>query len=82
MISVAPLTQPRVCRYLGAPTVSTFNGKLHVDLLFLRDPTAPRGMEVLSTCSLLIPVRSKNPQTACDAFRSSRIGVSGRRMEE
>ena len=30
---------------------------------------------------LLIPVRSKNPQKVRDAFRASRIGVSGRPHE-
>ena len=44
----------------GTPTVSKFNGKLHVDLLFLGDSVALRTTDILSKCSLVVPARPKN----------------------
>ena len=44
----------------GASTVSTLDGKLQVDILFLNDLIASRAMDVSPGYSLLIPARPKS----------------------
>ena len=61
----------------GTSTVAMFNEKLRVDLLSLHDILAFHVMGVFSEYSLLIPVRTKNPQEVWGAFCNSRIGVFG-----
>ena len=51
----------------GTPTVSMFNEKLQVDLLFLGDIIASRVTDVFSDYFLLLPVRSENPHKVWDA---------------
>ena len=53
------------------------NEELQADLLFLDDVIALHATGVSSNFSLLIPVRSENPQVARNAIRNSRIGVFG-----
>ena len=61
----------------GTSTVAMFNEKSQVDLLFLDDIIALRILDVFSKYSLLIPVRTKNPQEVWDASRRPRIWVFG-----
>ena len=69
-----------------ASAVTMFNGKLHVDPLFLADAIALRAMGVPPKSHLSIPVHSKSPQEVWAVSRSSRIAVFGRperiRMDE
>ena len=46
----------------GASSVSCFNERAQVDLLFLDDIIAVHAMDVFSKYPLLRPVKSKNPQ--------------------
>ena len=46
----------------GTSTVAMFNEKLQVELLFFDDVMALHVMDVYSKSSLLIPVRTRNPQ--------------------
>ena len=52
----------------GTTTVSAFNEKVQVDLLFLDDLIVVRAMDVFSKYSLLRPAHSKKPQEPCDVF--------------
>ena len=52
-----------------------FNEKLKADLLFLDNIPALHVLGVFSEYSLLVPVRTKNPQEVRDTFRNSSIGV-------
>ena len=57
--------------------MSAFNEKLQIDLLFLDDLVALHVMDMFSKYSLLIPVRSKNPQEVWGAFCNSWLSVFG-----
>ena len=61
----------------GTSTVSMFNERLQMDLLFLEDIVALHFMDVSSKYSIPTRVRPKNPRTVWDAFLSSRVGVFG-----
>ena len=61
----------------GTSTVSMFNERLQMDLLFLDDIIAWHIMDVFSKYSFLTRVRPKNPQGVWDAFISSWVGVFG-----
>ena len=58
----------------GTSSVSMFNERLQMDLLFVGDIIAPRIMDVFSKYSILTRVRSKNPQEVWGAFLSSLAG--------
>ena len=73
-----------VCRVLGvapaipasgASSVASINGKVQDDLLFLDDFIVLRALDLLPSYSFLVPVRSRNPDEAWDAFCTSRIAV-------
>ena len=61
----------------GTSSVSAFNEKLQVDLLFLDDIIVLHVLDLFSRYSLLAPVRSKNPEEVWDAFCNSWIAVFG-----
>ena len=61
----------------GTSTVSMFNERLQMDLLFLDDIIALHIMDVFSKYSILTRVRPKNPQEVWDAFLASWVGVFG-----
>ena len=65
----------RLCA--GTSTVSVFNEKMQVDLLFTGDIIALHVVGVSPKYLSLTPARSKNPQEVWDAFSSLRIGVIG-----
>ena len=58
-------------------TVSLFNGKLHVGLLFLDDVIAPDAMGAYLKYSVLLQTRSENSGDVLDALRGGRTGVFG-----
>ena len=59
----------------GTPTVSMFNERLQIDLLFLDDIVALHRMDVFSKNSSLYPVRFENPQEAWGAFQGLRFEI-------
>ena len=61
----------------GTSSVSMFNERLQMDLLFLDDIIALRIMDVFSKYSILTRARPENPQEVWDAFLSSLVGVFG-----
>ena len=61
----------------GTSTVSMFNERLQMDLLFLDGIIASHIMDAFSKYSILTRARSKNPQEVWDAFISSWVGVFG-----
>ena len=61
----------------GTSTVSMFNERLQMDLLFLDDIVALHIKDVFPKYSILTRVRPKNPQEVWDAFVSSWVGVFG-----
>ena len=61
----------------GTSTVAMFNEELQVDLLLLGGSMALHVMDVFSIFSLLLPVRTKNPQEVWAAFCGPWVGVSG-----
>ena len=61
----------------GNSSVSTFNEKLQVDLLFSDDLIVLHIMDVYSKYSILTPVRPKNPLEVWDAFVTCWIGIFG-----
>ena len=80
------LEQCEVCRAFDtAPhasvaetsTVAMFNGTLQVALLLLDDVSVPHVLDGFPKYSLLIPVRTENPQEVWKAFCGSSIGVFG-----
>ena len=60
----------------GTPTVSTFNEKVQVDLLFLGDLIASQVL-VDSKYLLILPVQPGNPQGLWDVFCDGRSGICG-----
>ena len=46
----------------GTSTVSAFNEKLQIDLLFLDEHIVLHVLDIFSRYSLMVPVRSKNPE--------------------
>ena len=63
--------------FAGTSSVSMFNERLRMDLLFLDDITALRIMDVFPKYSIITRVRSRNPQEVWDTFLSSWVGVFG-----
>ena len=61
----------------GTSSVSMFNERLQMDLLFLDAVVALRITDVFSKYSILTRVRSENPQGVWDAFLSSWVGIFG-----
>ena len=61
----------------GTSSVSCFNERVQVDLLFLDDIIAAHAMDVFSKYSLLHRVKSKNPQEVWDVFCASWLGTFG-----
>ena len=61
----------------GTSSVSCFNERVQVDLLFLDDIIAARAMDVFSKYSLLHRVKSKNPQEVRDVFCAGWLGTFG-----
>ena len=59
----------------GASSVAACKEKVQVDLLFLDDIIVLHAVYLFSRHSILVPVRSKNPDKVWDAFRTSRIAV-------
>ena len=62
----------------GTSSVSAFNEKLQVDLLFLDDLIVLHVLDLFSRYSLLVPARSENPEEVWDAFCNSWIAVFGK----
>ena len=58
----------------GTSTVSAFNEKIQVDLLFLDDLIAVHGVDVFSRYPPLRLVQSKNPKEAWDVFCAGWLG--------
>ena len=61
----------------GASSASPFNEKVQVFLLFLGDVIVLRVLGLFSRHSLLVPVRSMNPEEVWGTFCASRIAVFG-----
>ena len=60
-----------------ASTVAMFSENLQVDLRVLDDIIAMQAMDVFAEYSLLVPVRTKNPQEVWGASCNLRIAVFG-----
>ena len=61
----------------GTSSVSCFNERVQVDLLFLDDIIAVHAMDAFPKFSLLQRVKSKNPQEVWDGFCASGLGTFG-----
>ena len=61
----------------GTTTVSAFNGKVQVDLLFLDDPIVVHAMDVFSKYPPLHPAKSENPQEVWGVFCAGWLGAFG-----
>ena len=62
----------------GTSSVSCFNERVQVDLLFLDDIIAAHAMGAFSKYSLLRQVKSKNPQEVWDVFCAGWLDAFGR----